>query len=204
VAAAVTAGADMIGFNLVARSPRFISLAQAANLAGALGPKTRAVMLMVDPDDELVAQAAAAVPGAMLQLHGGETPARVAEIKARTGREIIKAAGIAGPEDIAAARSFAKVADWLLLDAKPPKTPQALPGGNGITFDWGLVTGQDWERPWLLSGGLTPQTVARAIAAARPTGVDVSSGVETAPGKKDSALIAAFTAAAKAATGPSV
>jgi len=131
----------------------------------------------------------------MLQLHGHESPARVAEIRARFGLPVMKAVGIADEADLAAIAGYAQVADQILIDAKPP-TGAALPGGNGLAFDWRLIAGRDWERPWMLAGGLTPANVAEAIRLTGARQVDVSSGVESAPGVKDADAIAAFIAAA--------
>ncbi len=136
-----------------------------------------------------------AVPLDMLQLHGHESPARVAEIRARFGLPVMKAVGIAEEADLAAIAGYAQVADQILIDAKPPKGA-ALPGGNGLAFDWRLIAGRAWERPWMLAGGLTPANVAEAVRLTGARQVDVSSGVESAPGVKDPVAIAAFIAAA--------
>ena len=127
----------------------------------------------------------------MLQLHGAESPERVSEVKARYGLPVMKAVGVAGPEDLAALDEYVKVADQILVDAKPPKAG-GLPGGNGLAFDWRLIAGRRWPVPWMLAGGLTPDNVAQAIAMTGARQVDVSSGVESAPGVKDADLIMAF------------
>jgi phosphoribosylanthranilate isomerase len=161
------------------------------------------VALVVDPTDEALATIAERWRPDLLQMHGHETPARVAAIRARFGIPVMKAIGIAGEGDLAQLAAYAD-ADRLLVDAKPPKTDAALPGGNGLAFDWRLVAaldarGLDPGRPIMLSGGLTPDNVGSAITLTGLDGVDVSSGVERAPGVKDKALIAAFVAAARAA-----
>ena len=137
------------------------------------------------------------VPLDMLQLHGRETPERVAEVKSRYGLPVMKAVGVAGPEDLANLDTYAEVADQLLVDAKPPKGTDR-PGGNAVTFDWDLIAGRDWTVPWLLAGGLTQANVADAVRQTGARQVDLSSGVETAPGVKDPGLMAQFAAALRA------
>jgi phosphoribosylanthranilate isomerase len=198
VAVAAEAGAAYVGFVFFPKSPRHLEIATARRLALATPPGVAKVALVVDPDDALLDALTAQVPLDMLQLHGKETPARVAEIKARTGLPVMKALGVAEREDLAAIDAYAPVADQLLIDAKPPKDG-VLPGGNGLSFDWRLVAGRRWPVPWMLAGGLTPDNVAEAIAMTGAAQVDVSSGVESAPGVKDPAHIRAFIAAAKAA-----
>lgn len=195
VAAAVEAGARYLGFVFFPKSPRAVTPAQAAELAGAVPPGIARVGLFVDPGDALLEQVLAQAPLDVIQLHGRESPARVAEVRSLTGLPVMKAVGIAGPEDLPALMDYGLVADMLLVDAKPPKDA-VLPGGNGLAFDWRLLVGRRWLRPWLLAGGLTPGNVAEAIRLTGAKGVDVSSGVESAPGQKDSALIRAFIAAA--------
>jgi phosphoribosylanthranilate isomerase len=195
VDAAVAAGAAMLGFVIYPPSPRALTPAAAAALAARVPAGIARVVLTVDADDALLDAVTAAVPLDMLQLHGRESPARVAALRARHGLPVIKAVGIAGPADLAAIAAFAGVADMLLVDAKAP--PGAvLPGGNGIAFDWRLIAGRRWPLPWLLAGGLTPANVAEAMRLTGARGVDVSSGVESAPGIKDASRIAAFVAAA--------
>lgn len=185
--AAVAGGAAYVGLNFFARSPRYVSPAQAAALAP-LMPVTK-VGLFVDAADELIDAALPAID--MLQLHGKESPARISALKARTGKPVMRAIPIAEAADVVVAHSFEEAADMLLFDAKP--LPAATrPGGNGVPFDWTLLAGQTWRKPWMLSGGLTPENVAAAVAATGALVVDVSSGVESAPGVKDSARIAAF------------
>lgn len=191
------AGAAFVGFNFFARSPRYVEPDTAKVLATALPSAVRRVAVVVDPDDALLATLVATLAPEFVQLHGRETPARAAEIRARFGLGIIKALAVAEPSDLAAADEFAPVADWLLFDAKPPQRPDALPGGNAVSFDWAMLQGRHFALPWMLSGGLDPANVAEAIAISGARAVDVSSGVESAPGRKDPARIAAFLRAAR-------
>jgi len=195
VDAAAQAGATYVGLVFFPRSPRHLPLPQAAALALMVPMGIAKVALVVDADDAALDAIVQAVPLDMLQLHGHESPARVAEIRARFGLPVMKAVGIAEEADLAAIAGYAQVADQILIDAKPPKDA-ALPGGNGLAFDWRLIAGREWERPWMLAGGLTPANVAEAIRLTGARQVDVSSGVESAPGIKDPAAIAAFIAAA--------
>lgn len=192
--AAVQAGAAYVGLVFFEKSPRNVTLAQAAALAAMVPAGVAKVALVVDADDAQLDALLAQVPVDILQLHGSETPARVTEVKARYGLPVMKAVGVAGPDDLAALETYAQVADQLLVDAKPPKGAD-LPGGNGLSFDWRLIAGRRWPVPWMLAGGLTPANVAQAVALTGAGQVDVSSGVESAPGVKDAALIAAFCAA---------
>jgi phosphoribosylanthranilate isomerase len=195
--AAAEAGADLVGFVFFPPSPRAVTPAQAATIAGS-APGPRKVGLFVDPTDDEIAAILAALPLDLIQLHGEETPARCAAIRARFGLPVMKALGIAAPADLDQLADYAPAVDRFLLDAKaPPGAP--LPGGNAAPFDWTLTAGRAIPRPWLLAGGLTPGNVAEAIRASGARGVDVSSGVERARGVKDAARIAAFTAAARAA-----
>lgn len=196
VAAAVEAGAAYVGLVFFAQSPRHLSLAAAARLALEVPPGIARVALTVDASDAEFDAITDAVPIDMLQLHGGESPARVAEIRARYGLPVMKAVGVAEPTDLPALQVYGKVADQLLVDAMPPKGA-ALPGGNGLAFDWRLVARKYWPCPWMLAGGLTPGNVAEAIRLTGARQVDVSSGVETAPGVKDEGLIRAFIGAAR-------
>lgn len=197
--AAITAGADWVGFVFFAKSPRNVSLDEAKALGQIVGSRAKKVALSVDADDAALADIEKALKPDFHQLHGHETPARVAAIRAKFGRPVIKAIGIAEAADLETARAYETAADWLLLDAKPPKNA-ALPGGNGLTFDWQLLAGLDLEKPFMVSGGLDPSNVGEAIAISHPAGVDVSSGVETAPGVKDPAKIRAFIEAARRAS----
>ena len=153
------------------------------------------VALTVNADDAMLDALTQAVPLDMLQLHGSESPARVAEVKARYGLPVMKAVGVAERADLAQLDAYAGVADQLLVDAKPPKGAD-LPGGNGLAFDWQLLAGRVWRSPWMLAGGLKPDNVAEAIRRTGARQVDVSSGVERRPGIKDAALIHALVAAA--------
>jgi phosphoribosylanthranilate isomerase len=196
LAAAAEAGADFAGFVFFPPSPRAVTPAQAGALSRGLLGGPRRVGLFVDPDDDALAATLAAVPLDVIQLHGAETPARVAAVRARFGVPVMKAIGIGDAADVATIPGFAAVSDRLLLDAKPAPGA-ALPGGNAHPFEWGLLAGVTVGRPWLLAGGLTPGNVARAITAAGAPGVDVSSGVEVARGVKDAGLIRDFVAAAR-------
>ena len=196
--AAIGAGATYVGFVFYPRSPRAVEPSEAAALALAVPEGVRKVALFVDPSDELLAEVLRAVPIDVIQLHGEETPERVAEIRARTGKPVFKAIRIEDADDVVRAHTYEDSADFLLLDAKPPKSmPHALPGGNGLAFDWQLIAGEVWKRGWILSGGLTPENVADAVNASRARFVDVSSGVEDSPGQKNPAKIEAFVTAAR-------
>lgn len=196
VAAAVGAGAAYLGFVFFPKSPRHVTLAEAAALAVEVPPGVAKVALVVDADDAALEALTATVPVDMIQLHGREDPARVREVRARWGLPVMKAVGIAGAGDLAKIDLYAGVADQLLIDAKPPKGAD-LPGGNGLAFDWRLLAGRRWPVPWMLAGGLTPGNVAEAVRLTGARQVDVSSGVESAPGVKDAGLVRAFVAAAQ-------
>lgn len=198
VSAAVAAGAVYVGFVFFPRSPRHLDAATAAGLASGVPPGVCKVALTVDADDALLDHIVGTVPLDMLQLHGRESPERVAYLRARHGLPVMKAVGISEAADLALLDTYARVADQLLVDAKPPKGA-TLPGGNGLAFDWRLIAGRRWVVPWMLAGGLTPGNVAEAVARTGAQQVDVSSGVESAPGVKDAALIAAFSTAAQGA-----
>lgn len=198
IAAAVAAGAAYVGFVFFPGSPRHLAVPRAAALAALVPPGICKVALTVDATDAELDHVLASVPADMLQLHGGESPARVAAVKARHGLPVMKAVGVAEAADLAAIDAYCDVADQLLIDAKPPSGAD-LPGGNGLAFDWRLVAGRKyWRRPWMLAGGLTPDNVAEAIRLTGARQVDVSSGVERAPGVKDADLIRDFVAAARA------
>ena len=198
--AALAAGADQIGLVHFPKSPRHVDLDHGAALSRQALGRTERVVLLVDPDDALVAAVVAALRPDWLQLHGSESPERVAVLRARTGLPVMKALGIATADDLARAARYRGIADRLLFDAKP--APGAvLPGGNGHAFDWSLLAGAGRDDPFMLSGGLTPDTVADAVAITAARAVDVSSGVESSPGRKDPERIAAFVSAAKAAAG---
>ena len=201
VVAVAEAGAAYAGFVFFEKSPRHVSVALARDLALAAPIGLAKVALTVNADDATLDHIVEAVPLDMLQLHGGESPERVAELRARYGLPIMKAVGIAQESDLTALQSYGAVADQLLVDAKPPKGA-VLPGGNGLAFDWGLVNRKYWPCPWMLAGGLTPDNVAEAVRMTGARQVDVSSGVESAPGVKDAGLIRAFVAAATSVGGP--
>jgi phosphoribosylanthranilate isomerase len=194
--AARQAGADMVGFVFFPPSPRAVTANQAGMLARSYRNGPQRVGLFVDPDDAMLAATLAEVPLDILQLQGHETPARAGDIRARFGKPVMKALGIASKEDLAHLPEYADQVDYFLLDARPPPG-SALPGGNALAFDWALMKGEKPPRPWLLAGGLTPANVVQAITTSGAPGVDVSSGVERTRGVKDPAAIAAFIAAAK-------
>lgn len=195
--AAIAAGADMVGFMHFQRSPRHVSIEELAGLISAARGQVQSCVVLVNPDNSCVAEVAALGPD-WIQLHGPETPHRVEAIRAEAGVEIMKALPIGSAEDIAQVAGFVDIADRILLDAKPPKGADR-PGGLGESFDWSLLKALDPAIAFMLSGGLTPDNVAEAIRSVRPLGVDVSSGVETAPGVKDRKLIEAFIRNARAA-----
>lgn len=199
VDAAVEAGADLVGFVFFPKSPRNVSLDQAASLAARARGRAKIVALVVDASDAQLNEIVRAVDPDLIQAHGSETPERIAGIAALTGKPVIKAIRVREASDISAAAAFSDMASLILYDAKAPETlGSALPGGNGHAFDWGLLEGE--RRPaFMLAGGLTPDNVAEAIRITGAPVVDVSSGVESAPGVKDIALIRKFIEAAKSA-----
>ena len=203
--AALACGADMAGFVFFDKSPRHVPLELAANLGRRAARRTCKVLVTVDAGDALLAAAIKALDPGLLQLHGSETTERVAAIRARFGLPVMKAIGIFEPADLALVPVFDGVADFLLFDAKPPRAA-GRPGGGGTSFDWSLLGMIETRKPWLLAGGLDAGNVADALALTHAPGVDVSSGVENAPGVKDRNKIAAFIAAVRAAAeklGPS-
>ncbi|AHD10743.1 N-(5'-phosphoribosyl)anthranilate isomerase TrpF [Phaeobacter gallaeciensis] len=198
IVAAAEAGAAYIGFNFFAKSPRSVTPQGAAALAVEAPVGLCKVALVVNPDDAILDEITSAVPLDMIQLHGQETPERVAEVKARYGLPVMKVLGVSTLEDIQRIEGYETVADQILVDAKAPKGA-VLPGGNGVTFDWGLLARKKyWRAPWMLAGGLTPENVAEAIRVTGARQVDVASGAESAPGEKDPARIRAFCEAAGA------
>ena len=201
-AAAVEGGARYLGFVFYPPSPRAVTPELAADLATRAPGDRTLVGVFVDPDDALLERVLARVPLHALQLHGAETPERVQAIRARTGRIVIKALSVAGAGDLAAVPGHAEVADMILFDARPPREPGRLPGGNGLAFDWRLLQDLRLARPWLLSGGLSVANLEAAIALCRPPAVDVSSGVERRPGQKDPARIRRFLDLARSLTVP--
>ncbi len=194
--AAVDAGASYVGLVFFEKSPRNVTMAQAAALAINVPVGVAKVALVVNADDAMLDALTSAVPLDILQLHGAETPDRVAAIKARYGLPVMKAVGVADASDLPQLDVYGTVADQLLIDAKPPKDA-VLPGGNGLSFDWRLIANRHWLKPWMLAGGLTPDNVAEAILLTGATQVDVSSGVESSAGVKDAQRIADFIAAAQ-------
>jgi phosphoribosylanthranilate isomerase len=196
VAAALEARADLIGFVFFEKSPRNMSLAEAAPLAEFARGMAASVALTVDASDDLLAAIVTEVNPDMLQLHGSETPERVSMIRSRFGKPVMKAVAVAGSGDAERALAYGQVADMILFDAKPPKGA-LVPGGNGQSFDWSLLDGIKDRVPFMLSGGLTPENVAEAVRRTGARSVDVSSGVESAPGVKDAGLIRDFVRAAK-------
>jgi phosphoribosylanthranilate isomerase len=196
IEAAVEAGADFLGVVFFESSPRYVTFDRAAELLQFVPKKVERVGLFVDPTNEMLDMAMNHVRLDYFQLHGQESPERVEAIRLEYGMPVIKAISIAGPGDLVAARTYADVADRLLFDAKPP-AEATRPGGNALAFDWTLLHGQRWKCPWFLAGGLTPDNVAIAIEASGAGAVDVSSGVESAPGVKDPVLVTRFIKAAK-------
>lgn len=196
--AAAAAGAAYVGFVFFEKSPRYVTPHQAAELAEHVPVGLAKVALTVNADDAALDALLARVPLDMLQLHGAESPERVAEVRERFGLPVMKAIGVATEADLPQLAEYGRVADQLLVDAKPPKGA-VLPGGNGLSFDWTLLSGRRWPVPWMLAGGLTDQNVAEALRRTGARQVDASSGLESAPGVKDPARIAAFCAAAQAA-----
>lgn len=200
VRAAAEAGASYVGLVFFPPSPRNMSISDARWTLEDVPEGIARVALTVDADDETLDAIVGLERFDLLQLHGAETPERVAQVKSRYGLPVMKALGIAEPQHLGVIDSYAAVADQLLIDARPPRDA-TLPGGNGFAFDWRLIAGQDWDVPWMLAGGLTPENVGEAIRLTGASQVDVSSGVEEQPGKKDLARMAAFVRAARAGAG---
>ncbi|HKA65264.1 MAG TPA: phosphoribosylanthranilate isomerase [Methyloceanibacter sp.] len=194
---AVDAGADYIGLVFFPKSPRYVEPDAARQLAALAVGRAETVAVLVDPDDALIDEILATVRPGLLQLHGSETPDRVAEVEARSGLRVIKAIGVASADDVSKAAAYRGIADMILFDAKAPADSK-LPGGHGLAFDWRALGGPSVERPLALSGGLTPDNVSKALAITGASLVDVSSGVERAPGEKDPDLVRRFIQAAKA------
>jgi phosphoribosylanthranilate isomerase len=203
--AALAAGADYVGLVFCEGSPRNVDLDTARRLAAKARGRAKIVALLVDPDDRQVADVVAAADPDVIQLHGSETPARVAAIAKRFGRPVMKAVKVETAADAEAALGYRGAADLILFDAKAPEgRPGALPGGNGVAFDWQVLEGVRGKLAYMLAGGLTPMNVGEAIRLTGAQAVDVSSGVESRPGEKDAELIRRFLHAAKTANqGPS-
>ena len=197
VDAAVAGGAAYVGFVFYPLSPRAVEPARAAALCARVPPGIRRVGLFVDAGDDAIAAVLDAAPLDLLQFHGHESPARVSEAKVRFGRPVMKAISVAGHDDVQAADDYEEAADLLLFDAKAPRRADALPGGNGLAFDWQLIAGRRWRLPWMLSGGLTAALLPEAVRVTGAAAVDVSTGVERGPGEKDPAKIREFLAVAR-------
>jgi len=198
LAAALAGGASHVGFIFFPRSPRYVEPAEAGRLRRTASGKAKTVAVTVDANDAFLDEIVAKMQPDMLQLHGAETPARVAEIKVRYGLPVMKALSVSEPADLERIKPFIGVADRFLFDAKPPKGSE-LPGGNGIAFDWRVLAGLDAGVDYMLSGGLNAANIGDALRLANPPGIDISSGVESAPGVKDPALIEQFFRAVRAA-----
>lgn len=196
VQACADAGAAYAGFNFFPKSPRYLTPEAARDLAVLAPVGLAKVGLVVAADNDLLDQIVDTVPLDMIQLHGGESVERVAEVRARYGLPVMKVIGVAGAEDVPQIAAFEQVADQILVDAKPPKDA-VLPGGNGLVFDWRVIAGRKWARPWMLAGGLTAANAAAAVAATGAVQLDTASGVESAPGVKDAQMIADFVEAAQ-------
>lgn len=193
--AAVDAGARFVGFVFYPPSPRNVNLDTAYELARSVPTGVRTVGLFVDPDNALLDQIVTGVQLDMIQLHGNETPDRVKEIKERYGAQVMKAIRVGSDRDLEGVEAYESVVDWLMFDAKPDGAN--LPGGMGERFDWNILAGRDFKKPWMLAGGLDADTVQEALAILKPDAVDVSSGVESARGVKDIEKIKAFIEAVK-------
>ena len=191
VDAALDGGASHLGFNFFSKSPRYIAPEEAGDLRLAARGRAEAVAIIVDADNALLDEIVMAMAPDMLQLHGRETPERVAAVRERYSLPVMKALAISEAADLDKAKLYADVADRLLFDAKPPKGSE-LPGGNGVAFDWQLLAALDADIDYMLSGGLNAANIGDALRLANPPGIDISSGVESAPGVKDAGLIESF------------
>ena len=198
LAAALAGGASHVGFIFFAKSPRYVEPVEAGRLRQSAVGRAKAVAVSVDADDAFLDRIVAEMRPDMLQLHGSESPARVAEVKARHGLPVMKAMAISEAADLERIKPFIGIADRFLFDAKPPKGSQ-LPGGNGVAFDWKVLAALDADVDYMLSGGLNAANIGDALRQANPPGIDISSGVESAPGVKDAALIEQFFRAVRAA-----
>jgi phosphoribosylanthranilate isomerase len=198
MAEALAGGASHVGFIFFAKSPRYVEPAEAGRLRQAAIGKAKAVAVTVDADDAFLDEIVEQMRPDMLQLHGAETPARVAEVKARYGLPVMKVFSVSEAADLDRIKPFVGIADRFMFDAKPPKGSQ-LPGGNGVAFDWRILAGLDAGLDYMLSGGLNAANIGDALRSANPPAIDISSGVESAPGVKDPALIEQFFRAVRAA-----
>lgn len=197
--AAVAGGADFIGIVFYPHSPRYVALNEAARLVRDVPPEISKVGLFVDATDATISETLDAVDLDMLQLHGSETPERLVHLREAFGRTTMKAIKVEGVSDVTTAEMFDSSVDWLLFDAKPPKGMiGALPGGNALAFDWHLLEGRSWKKPWMLSGGLNLENVTDAVSISGAVVVDISSGVEDSPGLKSSSKIQKFLGTIKA------
>jgi phosphoribosylanthranilate isomerase len=196
VDAAIASGAVYGGLVFHPKSPRFVALDQARMLADRMRGRLKIVALVADMDDAQLKAMVDAVHPDFLQLHGGESAARTAQVRANFGLPVIKALPVAEAADLDAATAYETAADMLMFDARPPRGAERA-GGHGAAFDWQLLAGRSFNKPWFLAGGLNPENIARAITLSGATLIDVSSGVESAPGVKDAARIAAFINATK-------
>lgn len=198
LATALEAGADMVGFVFFEASPRHVTLERAQALGAQAAGRARKVALTVDAEDAELAAIVEALEPDILQLHGSESPERIAYVRARFGLPVMRAISVASEADLGPVAAYDAIADYLLFDARPPRGARR-PGGNGESFDWSLLRGIAAHKPWFLAGGLNSGNVHRAMRATSPFGLDVSSGVETAPGVKDPALITRFITDARRA-----
>lgn len=198
ISAALDGGASHVGFIFFEKSPRHLSVELAAQLRQQARGRAQAVAVTVDADNAMLDAIVADVAPDMLQLHGSETPERVAEVKARYGLPVIKAFAVRDEQDLHGLTPYIGIADRFLLDAKPPVGAD-LPGGNGVTFDWTILTSLDAGVDYMLSGGLNAENIGEALHLAQPSGIDISSGVESTPGEKDLERIHAFFHAVRAA-----
>ena len=198
VSAAVEGGAGLVGFVFYARSPRAVDPATVKRIGALVPPQVKKVGLIVDETDERIAEILAGCDLDVLQLHGHEPPQRVAAVRAKFGKQVIKVLPVSAAADLAPAAGYEPVVDYLMFDAKPPKSMVgALPGGNALSFDWTLLAGRSFAEPWLLAGGLAPDNLAEAVRITGAPMVDVSSGVEDRPGEKNLSKIKAFLDAVK-------
>ena len=191
--AAITGRASHVGLVFYPPSPRAVSPGEAMALSAVVPERVQNVGLFVDPEDDQIDKTLSVVKLDMLQLHGDETPDRVRDLKARTGKKVMKVIKVSEPEDLVRAEAYVRIADALMFDAKPPKgIKDALPGGNAVSFDWRILSGRKWPLPWMLAGGLTKDNVATAVELSGARIVDTSSGVEDVPGHKNADKIAEF------------
>ena len=191
--AAITGRASHVGLVFYSPSPRAVKPGEAMALSAVVPERVQKVGLFVDPEDDQIDKTLSVVKLDMLQLHGDETPDRVRDLKARTGKKVMKVIKVSEPEDLVRAEAYVRIADALMFDAKPPKgMKDALPGGNAVSFDWRILSGRKWPLPWMLAGGLTKYNVETAVELSGARIVDTSSGVEDVPGHKNVDKITEF------------